>query len=102
MAQPRDYARESETESDERKRNRAARNRARRKVRKQLTEKHGAAVADKMMANKDVGHKKALALGGSKTNLSNLKLQDPSENRSDKRGLFTGKKTTRPKNPLKD
>ena len=98
----RDYKREAETESDERKRNRAARNRARRKIRKQLTEKHGAAVADKMMNGKDVDHKKPLSQGGSATSSSNLRLRDPSENRSDKGTIFRGKKTTRPKDPMKD
>ena len=98
----RDYKREAATESDERRANRAARNRARRKVRKQLTAKHGAAVADRMMDGMDVDHKKPLSQGGSKTASSNLRLRDPSENHSDKGSIFKGKKTTRPKNPLKD
>jgi len=97
----RNYKREQEGESKERKAGRAARNRARRKMFNHLAAKHGKAVAERMMEGKDVGHKKAHALGGS-INISNLKLQDPKENQSDKRGLFDGKRTTRPKNRLKD
>lgn len=98
----RDYKREAATESDERKRNRAARNRARRKVRNQLTEKYGAAQADRMMQGKDVDHKKPLSQGGAKTSDSNLRLRSEHANRADKGTIFKGKKTTRPKNPLKD
>lgn len=97
----RNYKREQEGESQARKDGRAARNRARRKMFNHLAKKHGEAVAKRMMDGKDVGHKKAHALGGS-INLSNLKLQDPGDNQSDKRGLFDGKRTTRPKNRLKD
>jgi len=97
----RDYRREQATESPARKRGRAARNRARRKYRNALIARHGVAVADRMMRGKDVGHKKAFVKGGG-INLSNLKLQDPGDNRSDKKGIFEGKRTTRPKNPEKD
>ncbi len=96
----RDYTNERLNESPERKRNRALRNKARRDLLRQLTEKHGAAVAKRMMEGKDVDHKKPLAQGGS-ARLSNLRLRDPKENQSDKGTIFKGKKTTRPKNPRK-
>jgi hypothetical protein len=97
----RNYKREQANESADRKAGRAARNRARLKMLKHLTAKHGEAVAKRMMEGKDVGHKKAHALGGG-INIGNLKLQDPKKNQSDKRGLFDGKRTTRPKNPRRD
>jgi len=97
----RDYARESATESPERRRNRALRNKARRDLLRQLTEKHGAAVAKKMMEGKDVDHHKPLSQGGT-GKLSNLRLRDPSSNRSDKGTIFKGRRTTRPKNALKN
>lgn len=100
-SKPRDYAREAATESPERRRARALRKKARRMMLRQLTEKHGKAVAERMLDGKDVDHKKALGNGGSNS-VTNLRLRDPHANRADKRGLFTGKKTTRPRNPLKD
>jgi hypothetical protein len=68
---------------------------------KRLSEKHGAAVAKRMMEGKDVDHKKPLAQGGS-YGVGNLRLRDSKENQSDKGTIFKGKKTTRPKNPLRD
>jgi hypothetical protein len=100
MSQPRDYKREALLESPDRRRERAARNKARRDMMRKLTEKHGKAVAERMMRGKDVDHKKPLSQGGS-TGASNLRLRDASENRADKR-MFKGRRTTRPKNPLKD
>jgi hypothetical protein len=97
----RDYKHEASLESPERKKARSDRNKARRLKFKQLSARHGPAVAKRMMEGKDVDHKKPVALGG-KTKLSNLRLRDPSENSSDKRKLFAGKRTTRPKNPKKD
>lgn len=101
MPQERDYKRESATESPQRRKARAARNKARRDMFKQLSAKHGTAVAREMMAKKDVDHVKPLSQGGS-NKLSNLRLRDPSKNRADKGTIFRGKKTTRPKNPLKN
>lgn len=94
----RDYAREAALESPARRRARAERKRARRLVEKNLTAKYGAAVAHKMMAGKDVDHKRPLSQGGS-SKISNLRLRNASENRADKGTIFKGKKTTRPKNP---
>jgi hypothetical protein len=95
----RDYKREAATESPKRRRERAERNRARRAMMKQLTEKHGKAVAERMMHGKDVDHKKPLGIGGS-NKPSNWRLRSEHSNRADKKGL--GGRTTRPKNPLKD
>lgn len=97
----RDYKREAATESPKRKKQRAERNRARRAMLRQLTDKHGAAVAKRMMEGKDVDHKKPLAQGGT-SKMSNLRLRSQKANRSDKGTIFKGKRTTRPKNPLKD
>ena len=96
----RDYKREAKTESPERRKHRAERNKARRAFHRQLTDKYGEAVADKMMKGKDVDHKKPLSQGGS-TKMSNLRLRSEHSNRADKGTIFKGKKTTRPKNPLK-
>lgn len=101
MPKERDYKREAALESPARRRARAQRNKARRDVARQLTEKHGAAVAAKMMEGKDVDHKKPLSQGGS-ANSKNLRLRDASENRADKGTIFKGKHTTRPKNPKAD
>lgn len=101
MPKPRDYKRESLLEGPQRRKARAERKKARRMMERQLTAKYGASQAHKMLEGKDVDHKKAIGNGG-KTVMSNLRLRDPSANRADKRGLFTGKRTTRPKNPLKD
>jgi hypothetical protein len=101
MPAKRDYTRERLNESQARKDGRAARNRARRKVLNQLTEKHGRAVAERMMKGKDVDHKKPVAQGGSNS-MSNLRLRDRKENQSDKGTIFKGKRTTRPKNPRKN
>lgn len=94
----RDYVRERLNESPERKRFRRERQKARRAVTRQLTEKHGAAVADKMMSGRDVDHKKPLSQGGS-NRPSNWRLRDDNANRADKGTIFRGKKTTRPKDP---
>ena len=94
-AKPRNYSREASLESPQRKEARRKRQRARYAVMKKLTEKHGATKAKSMMAGKDVDHKKQLIHGGSNAH-SNLRLRDPSENRSDK-SMFKGKRTTRPK-----
>lgn len=99
MSKPRDYRREAATESPQRRRDRAERNRARRAMEKQLTDKYGRAVAERMLRGKDVDHRVPLGVGGS-NNPSNLRLRDAHANRADKRGL--GGRTTRPKNPLKD
>lgn len=100
MPKERDYKREALLESPKRRRDRAARNKARRDVMRKLTEKHGKAVAERMMAGKDVDHKKPLSEGGS-NNPSNWRLRDATDNRSDKH-MFKGKRTTRPKNPERD
>lgn len=101
MPQARDYTRERLNESPQRKKARAARNRARAAYRAKLVAKYGEAVADRMMKDKDVDHKKPLSQGGS-NDASNTRLRDPSANRADKGTIFKGKKTTRPKNPRKD
>jgi len=97
----RNYKREQEGESKERKAGRAARNRARRKMFNHLAAKHGKAVAERMMEGRHVDHKKPYALGGGNS-LSNLRLRDAKENISDKGKIFDGKRTTRPRNPRKD
>lgn len=96
MAKERDYREERLNESPQRKKARAARNRARAAMLKKLTDKYGRTVAERMLKNAHVDHKKPLALGGS-NDASNLRLRDPKENVSDKKGLFAGKRTTRPK-----
>ena len=55
----------------------------------ELTKKHGAAKAKKMMANKDVGHKKPLSKGGT-NRMANLELQSKKKNRG--HGMTKGKK----------
>ena len=95
---PRDYKREAQTESPERRRHRAERKKARRMVEKQLTAKYGAAQAHKMLMNRDVDHIKPLSQGG-KNVASNLRIRSEHENRSDKGTIFVGRKTTRPKHP---
>lgn len=97
----RDYAREAKLESPARRKARAERNKARRDMMRQLTEKHGKAVAERMMANVDVDHKKPLSQGGS-NKASNLRLRNRHENRADKGTIFKGKKTTRPKHPERE
>ena len=94
----RDYVQERLNESPQRKKARAMRNKARRDMLRQLTEKHGAAIADKMMSGRDVDHKKPLSQGGS-NRPSNWRLRDDNANRADKGTIFRGKKTTRPKSP---
>lgn len=100
MPKPRDYKREAMLESPQVRKDRAARNKARRDIERQLIAKHGKAVAEKMMAGKDVDHKKALAEGGS-YKASNLRLRSIHANRGDK-DMFRGKRTTRPKHPERD
>lgn len=98
----RNYVEERLNESKERKENRAARNRARRKVFNALKERHGEAKALLMIRGKDIDHIKPLSQGGSKTDMSNLRIRNRKENQSDKGTIFRGKKTTRPANPRKD
>lgn len=98
MPKPRDYKREALLESPERKRFRRERNKARRRLLRQLTEKHGKEIAEKMLEGKDVDHKTPLSQGGS-NKTSNLRIRNASKNRADKGTIFAGKKTTRPKNP---
>lgn len=98
MPQERNYAREAALESPERRRLRAERKRARRDVERRLTQKYGAAVAARMMAGKDVDHKRPLSQGGG-SSAGNLRLRDPHANRADKGTIFKGRKTTRPKHP---
>jgi hypothetical protein len=70
----RNYKQEAASETSDRKEQRLARNRARYAVAKE----NGGMAAIK---GKDVGHIRALSKGGS-NNRSNLRLQDPSTNRS--------------------
>ena len=100
MPKPRDYTRERLNESPQRREARNERHKARRIVLKQLTVRYGESKAKAMIKGKDVDHKKPIALGG-KTVSSNLRIRNPSANRSDKSTIFKGKKTTRPKNPRK-
>lgn len=94
-AKKRDYDREVSLRPASYNKEKAARARARYAVLKELTAKHGAAKAKRMMEGKDVDHKKDIASGGSNTK-SNLRLRDKSKNRADK-SMFKGKRTTRPK-----
>lgn len=97
----RDYDRERETESPKRRRDRALRNKARRDMLRQLTEKHGRAIAERMLDGRDIDHIKPLSQGGSNKR-SNLRIRDRKENQSDKGTIFSGRKTTRPRDPLKN
>lgn len=93
----RDYKREVALQSKQDIKDRAKRNAARRELKKQLTKKYGEARATKIMSGKDVGHKKALASGGS-NRASNTMLQSVKSNRSDKSMV---KRPGRKKNPPK-
>jgi hypothetical protein len=69
----RDYKQEARAESPERREQRAARVKARRMA----AAYHGAAA----IKGKDIDHKKPLSQGGS-NKMSNLRISDPSKNRS--------------------
>ena len=91
----RDYDREVSLRPASYNKEKAARARARYAMLKKLTAKHGAEKAKRMMEGKDTDHIKPISQGGS-NDVSNLRLRDRSENRSDKK-MFKGKRTTRPK-----
>ena len=93
----RNYKREVALQSKQDIKDRAKRNAARRELKKALTKKYGEARATKILTGKDVGHKKALASGGS-NRLSNVKVQSIKSNRSDKSMVKRpGRKKTAPK-----